>query len=1037
MQLELQRQCRVAALAFSVMLICACWGTNPVWAKTKASHTNIPSRIRQMIESGRIRNQDLLNFLTKRYGLDVPRANSSAGSRSQGQAKMLTGKTSINSGLRLSSTHPGTPSQSLNTNFWIPNRAVNSILVDDPHDRVYIGGNFNYIGPFTGPLGKVDAATGNRDSNFPILTLSGSSGYVNALVPDGSGGFYVGGNFDHIGTAAVNNLAHIRSDGTVVSPFNPDPDDEVESIAFCGSNLIVGGFFSTIGGGSRQYIAEIDTTTGSLVSSWTPPAIGGWSPNFVTNVFVYGNKIYFSGYFTTVGDSTRDGIAALDADSGSVTAWNPNPGDASPINYYASFAAANGSVYAGGENTTSEFPLLYKIDTTYGNQDETWDPQIQLVNNDFGYIDQIKMIGGRLCVSGEFSGFGSTTQYGFAALDPVTAALTSWTAGVDSATEVTTFDVYGNEIFFGGYFSSIGGQQRSFVAASDTNGNLLSWSPNTDEAPYEMSYSNGYVYVGGNNYSLNGAARNCVASFVESTGSLTDFTVGLDQANDQVLALELNDTTLYVGGAFRNADGQPRNSLAAFSTNTGSLLPLDAQLEGAPWTFEYDDYGAVPFVNALKVYGGKLYVGGMFDASGDSTRDDAAAFDLSTGELAQWNPNILGRGGYLPEVSQPAVYALAAGGGKIYAGGEFDSVQGVIRISLIAVDTAAGDLTSWNPDLDNGSNRVDVFSLALDGSDLYFGGAFNSVLGNSISNAAAVDTSGNLLPWDPSPDGEVESVAIGGSVAYLGGWFDNPYSRVAAFDKTSGSTLSWNLDLDDFVQSLAVSQGQQLVYLGGNFQSVLGGYSPYFAAVTCPSDVSLPVQATDFVATSDVGSVTLSWSTKSEVANAGFNVLRQQLGVSGWQLAGSHTTDKSLQGLGTSSSGRTYSFTDDKVVSGETYNYKIQSVSTNGSTKDLSTITITVDVPKNYALYQNYPNPFNPTTTIRFDLRETSTVTIELYNTLGQEVENWSYGAMQAGRYNEVIDMSKYASGVYYYRFNAVGGNGQRFVSVKKLVLMK
>ncbi len=210
-------------------------------------------------------------------------------------------------------------------------------------------------------------------------------------------------------------------------------------------------------------------------------------------------------------------------------------------------------------------------------------------------------------------------------------------------------------------------------------------------------------------------------------------------------------------------------------------------------------------------------------------------------------------------------------------------------------------------------------------------------------------------------------------------------------------------------------------------------------------DVSLAVQAADFLVATDIGSVTLSWKTQSEVDNAGFNVLREDTGTTsgstslttGFKLIASYTSSDNLKGLGTSSTGRSYSFTDNKVTSGKTYNYKVQSVSTSGTTKDLTTLSVTVDVPKNYALYQNYPNPFNPSTTIRFDLKQQSTVSLEIYNVLGQKVDEWIYGLMDAGRYNEVVDMSRFASGVYYYRINAIGNDGQKFVSIKKLMLVK
>ena len=109
-----------------------------------------------------------------------------------------------------------------------------------------------------------------------------------------------------------------------------------------------------------------------------------------------------------------------------------------------------------------------------------------------------------------------------------------------------------------------------------------------------------------------------------------------------------------------------------------------------------------------------------------------------------------------------------------------------------------------------------------------------------------------------------------------------------------------------------------------------------------------------------------------------------------------------------------------------------------------------LDPPKNnlpelFTLYQNYPNPFNPSTTIEFNLPATSFVTIRVYNVLGQEVaaviENEE---MEEGPQDVQFSSSEYnlASGVYYYRLEAQsldedGNNGQKFVSVRKMLLLK
>ena len=208
--------------------------------------------------------------------------------------------------------------------------------------------------------------------------------------------------------------------------------------------------------------------------------------------------------------------------------------------------------------------------------------------------------------------------------------------------------------------------------------------------------------------------------------------------------------------------------------------------------------------------------------------------------------------------------------------------------------------------------------------------------------------------------------------------------------------------------------------------------------IDIPHDNSLAVQAADFVGVSlSPETVALSWRTQSEVNNAGFDILRLDPGTESFRLISGYTNNDSLRGLGTCSTGRAYDFTDDRVTSGLTYQYKIQSVATDGTTKDLTTLSVTVAVPKTYTLYQNYPNPFNPGTTIRFDIKEPSVVTLDIYNLLGQRVLEENYGTVNAGRYSKNVNMAQYTSGMYFYRIVAVGNDGGRFVSVKQMMLIK
>ncbi|HEY9165350.1 MAG TPA: GLUG motif-containing protein [Candidatus Kryptonia bacterium] len=325
----------------------------------------------------------------------------------------------------------------------------------------------------------------------------------------------------------------------------------------------------------------------------------------------------------------------------------------------------------------------------------------------------------------------------------------------------------------------------------------------------------------------------------------------------------------------------------------------------------------------------------------------------------------------------------------------------------------------------------------------------------STGNVSSYNEVGGFVGFNYS-NSKIENCYSTGSVSSDYGADDNYIGGFVSYNLSGSSVDScfWDTQTSGFLSS-AGGTGEttaemktvstftdalwDFTIVWGISSGINNGY-PYLIGVT---DHPLPVQATNFLATAKLGAATLSWKTQSEVDNAGFNILRKDLpqagqaGTTSFNLIASYASNSSLKGMGTSATGRAYNFTDENVTSGATYQYKIQSVSTNGMTKDLSTLSVTVDVPKAYALYQNYPNPFNPSTTIRFDLKEESTVTLDIYNVLGQRMLEENYGTMKAGRYNENINMERFASGVYLYRISAIGNDGQRFESIKKFMLMK
>ena len=87
-----------------------------------------------------------------------------------------------------------------------------------------------------------------------------------------------------------------------------------------------------------------------------------------------------------------------------------------------------------------------------------------------------------------------------------------------------------------------------------------------------------------------------------------------------------------------------------------------------------------------------------------------------------------------------------------------------------------------------------------------------------------------------------------------------------------------------------------------------------------------------------------------------------------------------------------------------------------------------------FSLAQNYPNPFNPSTEISFSVPSNNeqTVTVKVYNVLGQEVVLLYSGLKIGGSYSVHFDGSKFGSGVYFYRLQS----GSTFIT-RKMILLK
>jgi hypothetical protein len=93
---------------------------------------------------------------------------------------------------------------------------------------------------------------------------------------------------------------------------------------------------------------------------------------------------------------------------------------------------------------------------------------------------------------------------------------------------------------------------------------------------------------------------------------------------------------------------------------------------------------------------------------------------------------------------------------------------------------------------------------------------------------------------------------------------------------------------------------------------------------------------------------------------------------------------------------------------------------------------LTNALPTSFSLEQNFPNPFNPTTTIQFSIPQTSKIDLLVYDALGKEVVSLVRGTRQPGTYQILLDASRLATGIYYYKLTAGS-----FIDIKRMVLIK
>ena len=272
--------------------------------------------------------------------------------------------------------------------------------------------------------------------------------------------------------------------------------------------------------------------------------------------------------------------------------------------------------------------------------------------------------------------------------------------------------------------------------------------------------------------------------------------------------------------------------------------------------------------------------------------------------------------------------------------------------------------------------------------------------------------------------------------------FDNDWQAIDADDfgyvEVSTDGTNWTTvrtfdvvdvrNTHEVVDITAIAALQATVYV--RLRTIQPGWDWWWAVdnfTVCASD-PIPVELKSFNASVSVNNVNLNWSTATELNNSGFQIERSN--GSEYQVIGF------VAGHGTTTEVQNYTFADQNVEAGK-FTYRLKQVDFNGTFEYSNTIEVEIIGVKEFTLGQNYPNPFNPSTTINFSLAVDSKVSLKIFDVLGQEVVTLVNGQLAAGSQKVSFNASSLNSGVYFYRIDADGIDGQKFSSVKKMILTK
>ena len=755
-----------------------------------------------------------------------------------------------------------------------PDNAVNAIAVQID-GKIVIGGSFNNLQPIGDSLVTVRSRVArlNADGTLDGGFNPNANAAVNSIVVQSDGSVIIGGSFTTLRpnsdttTSSRSYLARLLNDGTLDGTFVTTANSTIQALALQpDGKVIAGGYFTQMRTSptavpvNRNRLARLNAD-GSVDTTLDPSANG----RILTHVAQSDGKVIIGGYFTIVGGLTRNYIARLNADGTVDTSFAPLANDLiSTIVVQTDGKIVIGGAFTNISGLTRRYVARLNAD---GSVDSAYNPAPN------AQVTALALQGdGKVVIGGSFTTLqpnstSSTTARNYIARLNTDGTLDSFDPGANGTPSVISV-LSDGKILLGGsftYFTPNAGTtstQRAYSARLNADGTVdTAWEPNINgNVLTQVVQSDGKVVLGGvfTTVQPKTATTLTIRYYIArlNSDSTVDTTYN-PRSSGQINSLALqSDGKIVVGGLFsffRNGDDLTKN----VDINRIARLNTDGSVDT---TFNPNAGGQVNTISVLST--GKLIVSGGFNSLSPSGQ----GLVLAPNRIVRLNAN-----GTVDGTFDPAL--TAANGGQIAAlavqpdskllvAGTFANFAGATSSNLARFTAAGAADTTFAPNpngpvsalivqpirsttvtttgnfgwFERDSSLRATFEhynvrqligtvrtlLVQPDGKVVIAGAFTNPTGLTNSNLARLNRDGTFdSSYKPLINGEVFALALqGDGKLILAGSFDTvnsvARSRIARLNTDGSLDTAYDPNANTTVRALALQSDGKLI-LGGDF----------------------------------------------------------------------------------------------------------------------------------------------------------------------------------------------------------------------------